>query len=132
MPTSGPQAEVVLTGFDHIDLRVRDRDKARRFFVDRLGMEVIGDGIEHTFLLFGDHVLGLHDLKAGERATGVDHVAFRVEQWTGLRRRLERARITVVSEKERDDSRSLYLRGPDGLQIELVWRPVPHRHRSSA
>lgn len=131
MSSSGPRAEVALSGFDHIDLRVRDREKARRFFVDRLGMEVIGEGAEHTYLLFGDQVLGLRELKEGARADGVDHLAFRVEQWTGLRRRLERARITVVAEKERDDSRSLYLRGPDGLKVELVWRPQPHRHSRS-
>ena len=46
-------------GFDHVDVRVKDRPKARRFFVEQLGMDVIGEGPDHTFLLFGDQVLGL-------------------------------------------------------------------------
>ena len=33
--------------------------------------------------------------------------------------------------KERDNSRSLFIKGPDGLKIELVWRPDPHTHRAS-
>ena len=117
-----------LTGFDHVDLRLKDRVKARHFFVDQLGMDVIGEGPDHTFLLFGDQVLGLRDAGKGEKAAGVDHLAFRVEEWTGLRNRLKRARIDVVSEKERDDSRSIYLKGPEGLQVELVYRPDPQSH----
>ena len=34
----------------------------------------------------------------------------------------------ITGEKEREDSRSLYLRGPDGIRLELVWRPDPHSH----
>jgi len=111
-----------------VDVRVRDRVKAKRFFVEQLGMDVIGEGDEHTFLLFGDQVLGLHDAKEGESLGGIDHLALRVSEWTGLRSRVGRARVTITGEKEREDSRSLFLRGPEGLKIELVWRPDPHAH----
>lgn len=117
-----------LMGFDHVDLRVKNRQKARRFFVEQLGMDVVGEGEDHTFLLFGDQVLGLHDGKDTESLRGVDHIALRVEEWTGLRNRIRRARVTVTGEKERLDSRSLYLKGPEGIRIELVWRPDPHIH----
>jgi catechol 2,3-dioxygenase-like lactoylglutathione lyase family enzyme len=117
-----------ITGFDHVDIVVKNREKARRFFSEQLKFDVIEEGLDHTYLLLGDQVLGLHDPdgKPG-RTVGVDHLAFRVDSWTGLRSRVKRARIDVVEEKERDDSRSLYLKGPDGLSIELVWRPDPHR-----
>jgi len=117
-----------MVGFDHVDLKVRNRDKLRRFFVEQLGMDVIGEGTDHTYLLFGDQVLGLHDLGKGETATSVDHLAFRVSEWTGLRNRVARSRVVITGEKERNDSRSLYLRGPDGLRLELVWRPDPQVH----
>ncbi len=122
--------EFGIVGFDHVDLKVKNRVKAVRFFVEQLGMDVIGEGEDHTFLLFGDQVLGLRDLKDGESTAAIDHVAFRVSEWTGLMSRVKRARVVVLGEKERDDSRSLYLKGPDGLRIELVWRPDPHTHRS--
>jgi glyoxylase I family protein len=118
-----------ILGFDHVDLKVKDRARAKRFFVEQLGLEVIGDAADHTYLLFGDQVLGLRDAKDGAAGpVGVDHLALRVAEWTGLRSRVGRARVTITGEKERDDSRSLYLRGPEGLSIELVWRPDPHLH----
>jgi len=128
VPAKTPSRDFGIVGFDHIDLNVKDRDRARRFFVEQLGMDVIGEAVDHTFLLFGDQVLGLHDAKDGQGPSGVDHLALRVSEWTGLRSRVGRARVTITGEKERDDSRSLYLRGPEGLSIELVWRPDPHVH----
>jgi metallothiol transferase len=128
---SPPVSRIDLLGFDHVDLKVRNRTKARAFFVDQLGMDVIGEGPDHTYLAFGDQVLGLHDAAPGTRPDGVDHVALRVGAWTGLRSRVRRARIQVTREKERGDSRSLYLRGPDGLKVELVWRPDPEVHSCS-
>ena len=127
-PKTAPR-EFGLLGFDHVDIQVKDRVRARRFFVEQMGMDVIGEGPDHTFLLFGDQVLGLRDApeeNGGPR--GVDHLAFRVSEWTGLRSRVGRARVVITGEKERDDSRSLFLRGPEGLRIELIWRPDPHTH----
>jgi len=126
-----PISQIELLGFDHVDLRVKNRVKARRFFVEQLGMDLIGEGPDHTFLLFGDQVLGLHDARPNTKFGGIDHLALRVADWTGLRNRVRRARIVVSGEKERDDSRSLYLKGPDGLSLELVWRPDPRQHNCS-
>jgi len=131
VPTKTAPREFGLIGFDHVDIRVKDRVKATRFFVEQLGMDVIGEGPDHTFLLFGDQVLGLWDAKDGSPTGGIDHIALRVAEWTGLRSRVGRARVTITGEKEREDSRSLYLRGPEGLRIELVWRPDPHAHHCS-
>ncbi|HTT73326.1 MAG TPA: VOC family protein [Thermoplasmata archaeon] len=133
MPAKTAPREFGLIGFDHVDLKVKDRAKARRFFVEQLGMDVIGEGTDHTFLVFGDQVLGLHDAKDGETGpSGVDHLALRVSEWTGLRSRVGRARVTITGEKERENSRSLFLRGPEGLRIELVWRPDPQAHACSS
>jgi catechol-2,3-dioxygenase len=131
VPAKTATREFGLIGFDHVDLRVKDRAKACRFFVEQLGMDVIGENEEHTYLVFGDQVLGLHDAKDGVALAGVDHLALRVAEWTGLRNRVSRARVTITGEKERENSRSLFLRGPEGLKIELVWRPDPHAHACS-
>ena len=131
VPTHPAPREFGLIGFDHVDIRVRDRTKAKRFFVEQLGMDVIGEGPDHTFLLFGDQVLGLRDAKDGETLGGLDHIALRVSEWTGLRSRVGRARVVITGEKEREDSRSLFLRGPEGMRIELIWRPDPHTHSCS-
>ncbi|MGP8073020.1 MAG: VOC family protein [Thermoplasmata archaeon] len=117
-----------IVGFDHVDVRVANRAKLTRFLIEQMGMDVIGEGGDHIYLLFGDQVLGLRDAKEGEKPTGLDHIALRVSEWTGLKSRVARARVVITGEKEREDSRSLYLRGPDGIRIELVWRPDPHAH----
>jgi catechol 2,3-dioxygenase-like lactoylglutathione lyase family enzyme len=131
VPTKTAERDFGLMGFDHVDVRVKDRAKARRFFVEQLGMDVIGEGPDHTFLLFGDQVLGLRDTPEGAGSGGIDHIALRVSEWTGLKSRVGRARVVITGEKEREDSRSLFLRGPEGLRIELVWRPDPHTHNCS-
>ena len=128
MPTRTPSRDFGLVGIDHVDLNVKDRERARRFFVEQLGMDVIGEGPDHTYLLMGDQVLGLHDAPNGGGPAGVHHLALRVSEWTGLRSRVGRARVTITGEKERDNSRSLFLRGPEGLSLELVWRADPHTH----
>ncbi len=127
-----PVSQVEFLGFDHVDIKVRHRVKLRRFLVEQLGLELLGEGTDHTNLLLGNQVLGLHDLPKGTRGGGVDHLALRVTDWTGLRNRVRRARIEVQREKERDDSRSLFLKGPDGLQIELVYRPDPDVHQCAS
>jgi catechol-2,3-dioxygenase len=123
-----PPRDFGIVGFDHVDVRVINRAKLTRFLVEQMGMDPIGEGDDHVYLLFGDQVLGLHDAKDGEKPTGIDHIALRVNEWTGLKSRVARARVVITGEKERADSRSLYLRGPDGIRIELVWRPDPHAH----
>ena len=128
MPARPALRDFGLVGFDHVDVYVKDRPRAQRFFVEQLGLELIGEGVDHSNLLLGDQVLGLRDLKDGKVVGGVDHVALRVSEWTGLRNRIGRARVTILGEKERQDSRSLFLRGPEGLKIELVWRPDPNVH----
>lgn len=114
-----------LTGIDHVDLYMRNRLKAADFFTKQLGFDLLGEGPGHTYLMVGDQVLGLHDSPKGNRNDGVDHVAFRVAEWTGLRNRLKRSRVTIVGEKERAESRSIYLKGPERLRVELVYRPDP-------
>jgi catechol 2,3-dioxygenase-like lactoylglutathione lyase family enzyme len=128
VPSRTAPREFGLIGFDHVEIRLKDRAKARRFFVEQLGMDVIGEGPDHTNLLFGDQVLGLRDAKETEKSGGIDHIALRVSEWTGLKSRVSRARVTITAEKEREDSRSLFLRGPEGIRIELVWRPDPQSH----
>ncbi len=128
VPSKAVSRDFGLVGFDHVDVHVKDRAKVRRFFVEQLGLDVIGEAQDHTFLLLGDQVLGLHDAKDGEGPKGIDHIAFRVSEWTGLKSRIGRARVTITGEKEREDSRSLFLRGPEGIRLELVWRPEPHTH----
>src|SRR4029077_13349455 len=62
VPMVPPMSQVEFVGFDHVDIRVRHRTKLRRFLVEQLGLDVLGDSPDHTNLLLGNQVLGLRDL----------------------------------------------------------------------
>jgi catechol 2,3-dioxygenase-like lactoylglutathione lyase family enzyme len=116
-----------ISGFDHVDVKVRDLRSAREFF-EALGLEVMGANDSHAFLLLGDQVLGLRRVARGAAKDGVDHVALRVTSAAAARRALSRAGIRPVRTKRRAESYSWFLAGPEGLEVELVSRPQPHRH----
>jgi catechol 2,3-dioxygenase-like lactoylglutathione lyase family enzyme len=126
------RSRTLLTGFDHVDLNVRDRAALRDFFRDALGMDVIGEGPDHTYLLFGDQVLGLHESEPGEtRRVVLDHVGLRLGKAVDadqLFQRILRAGAKVARTKQRDDSWSAFVEVPGGIRIELVDRPRPHSH----
>lgn len=115
------------SGFDHVDLKVRDLGAARTFF-QSLGLEIMGASAEHVFLLIGDQVFGLHRVPKGSAKDGVDHVALRVTSPAAARRALAKAGIRPLRTKRRAESYSWFVEGPEGLQVELVSRPEPERH----
>lgn len=122
------RGRALLQGFDHVDLRFRNLAAARRFFEQGLGMDLLGEGEDHVFLLQGDQVLGLRRARRGDSLRGVDHLALRVMSARGVTDRLRRNGIVVRRTKRREDSISWFLQGPEGLRVELVHRPHPHRH----
>ncbi|HEV2316623.1 MAG TPA: VOC family protein [Thermoplasmata archaeon] len=121
-------AEPVVTGIDHVDVYARDLVGARTFFERILGADVLGASEDHTFLLFGDQVVGLRRDRSGTGSPGVHHLAPRVDRWEGLSESLRSRGAEIREEKTRDESRSKFLEGPEGLQLELIHRPDPGRH----
>ena len=114
-----------IIGIDHVDIRVSARPALARFLTQTLGLGVLGEGPDHTFLLFGDQVLGLRDLEGGQTPPTVDHVALRVENLSGVKQWLEGLGAKVTGEKARVESTSLFIEAPSGVRIELVHRPDP-------
>jgi catechol 2,3-dioxygenase-like lactoylglutathione lyase family enzyme len=119
-----PEAEPFL-GFDHVDLFVRDLPSAVRFFTDRLGLPIVGEGDDHAFLRLGDQVLGLRRAEGATPATVPHHLALRVRDLDALVRAVAARGGSVTRSQERPTYRSIYLEGPEGLTIELIDRPHP-------
>lgn len=115
-------------GVDHVDLRFRDFPQARRFFQETLRLPVLSESNEHVFLLLGDQVLGLHPVGEGEAPSHLDHLALRVEEAKGVTESLRAASVPVARTKEREDSVSWFVNGPEGLTLELIHRPAPVHH----
>jgi catechol 2,3-dioxygenase-like lactoylglutathione lyase family enzyme len=116
-------------GVRHVALRVRDLEAVERFFVDLLGygVEWRPDGENVYLSRRGDNV-ALH--RAGE-APGqglLDHIGLAVaraedvDAWADwLRARA--APVVSGPRTHRDGARSLYLRGPEGLTVQIIHHP---------
>lgn len=120
-----PSHDHGLTGFDHVDIYVRDRAKAVNFFARQLGFEILAEQEGTTDLLCGDQLLRLTDSPKGNRNDGIALLAFRVTEWTGLRHRLRRARLRILAEREFADGRSITVQGPERIRVDLFYRTGP-------
>jgi catechol-2,3-dioxygenase len=114
-----------------VALRVNDLAAMRRFYEGTLGLEPLGV-FEHAIFYriapgHGGHtqvfVLFARGVPVSARATTVDHVAFTIDRqdFEGERARLEGLGLAVeVADHAWVHWRSLYVRDPEGNEIELV------------
>jgi len=122
MTSKGPPRDFGLMGIDHADLLVRDLAKAVRFFTEQMGMSLVASDPTYAVVQFGEQTLGLRSVAPGSLKPGTQRIALRVDEWMGLRSRVMRSRAVIQDEREDEAGRTLRIRGPDGLQIDLVWR----------
>lgn len=116
-------------GLDHVVLRVRDQEAARRFYVEVLGCTVdhVNERSALVQLRFGEHLIDL--LPAGPEETprgGVDHIALsiRCDDLGKVAGELRRRGVTVDGDVVPrrgafGTGPSLYVRDPEGYRLEL-------------
>jgi catechol 2,3-dioxygenase-like lactoylglutathione lyase family enzyme len=117
-----------IDGFQHVNIRTTDLERARDFYVRALGLRV-GDrppfaSIGYWLYLGSQPVVHLVQLAAGDtREAGsgrVDHVAFHGVDLDGTRGALTTAGIpfreVVVP---RNDTVQIFIHDPDGVKIEI-------------
>ena len=120
-----------VAAFQHVNTRSADVERTKDFYVG-LGLRV-GDrppfASRGYWMYLGNHpVLHLVQRKDGEAhhdgSGNVDHVAFQAVDLEGTRRALTEAglafRETVVP---RDNTVQIFVRDPDGIQVELNFAP---------
>ncbi|WP_328990500.1 VOC family protein [Kribbella sp. NBC_01245] len=124
-----------VVGLSHISLSVRDREAAKRFWVEVLGFEVFNE--EPTYCFLFDRAAGLavimsnHDQTVSgtfdEHNVGLDHLAFAVssvETLLSWQQRLAALDVPHSPIVETDAGHHLNLRAPDNVAIELyVMKP---------
>lgn len=115
-------------GLDHVVLRVKDQERSRRFYIERLGctLDHVNEQISLVQLRFGGQLIDLLPGERGVDGTGVDHIclSIRCADLGELRQDLLDSGVSVEGEVvERrgafGSGPSLYLRDPDGYRIEL-------------
>jgi catechol 2,3-dioxygenase-like lactoylglutathione lyase family enzyme len=116
---------------DHINIGTARLEETRAFFRDVLGLT---EGWRPNFpfggawLYAGDtavvHLVDLKDAKAPSDTAALDHFAFRIADPDEMIRRLDAAGVPYRDAKVRGtEIRQIFLRDPNGVNIELNHRP---------
>jgi len=121
-----------ISGFSHVAIRVTDLPRARRFYVDLLGLPVALEREDVVLVKTGSGLLGIRadagGAKPGDRfdpyRVGLDHVSFTVdtvESLERMKRDLDSARILNdgIHDEPALNAKGLVFYDPDGIAIEL-------------
>lgn len=123
-----------------VALRVNDLDRSQVFYADVIGLPLLRRMEHAVFFRIADGykghtaILALFDRNvsvAQDRST-IDHIAFTIDRadYESEKRRLESLGFTVQTAfHEWVQWRSLYIRDPDGNNVELVCHDPPHPPR---
>lgn len=112
-----------VSGIDHVVFHVKDLPRARKFYVDFLGMTVDHERDWQCFLKCGNQGVALFAVDDNEEVHGgneVNHMALRLS--TGD---LERTKKTLTDagievHGRQGDPTCIYFRDPDGHQLQLL------------
>lgn len=128
---------IAIRGFDHIVLRVRDKDRMLGFYVGVLGLSVDRDrpDLGLTHIRAGAQMIDLVTLDGplgrkggegpGETGRNLDHFALQVRPFDepAIRAHLDAHGVAIIEEGPRygadGDGLSLYVRDPEGNVVEL-------------
>lgn len=119
-------------GLDHVVLRVRDQAASQRFYQDALGctLDHVNEQVRLVQLRFGEQLIDLLPADPAAPApaagTGMDHfcLSIRCDDLGKIEAALRARGVEVLGEVVQRRGAygmgpSLYIRDPDGFQIEL-------------
>lgn len=122
-------------GFDHLALAVADRDDAKRFFGEILGMQLVREDDHQTVLTTGNTALFLFDTTPGPLNPGIPsrihHIGFVVDDleaaWHAVRGHGLPSDYMVLERDERWSLYFFYQNGDARYMIQLS--QIKERHR---
>ena len=120
-------------GMRHLALKVRHIVKAKSFYQNMLGMDVVWEpDPENVYLSSGYVNIALHQVTPGFAAIAaeqhLDHFGFiveTIERVKELEQQFRDSGVTIVHpfKIHRDGSASFYCADPDGIVIQMLYEP---------
>jgi len=117
----------------HVALKVKDVTRAKKFYQEILGMDVVWEpDSENVYLSSGCDNIALHAVSANFAASAeekqLDHLGFIVESTERVKELEEEfiakgVRIVHPFKAHRDGSASFYCADPDGIVIQMLYEP---------
>ena len=117
------KAPLKTTGIDHVVLHVKALARAKKFYVDFLGMEVERERSWQLFLKCGEQGVALFEAEKNEEIHGgseMNHMALRLKtgEYEKVKALLEKQGIEVTGRG--GDPRCVYFSDPDGHRLQLL------------
>jgi catechol-2,3-dioxygenase len=126
-----------LKGMRHIALKVRDVARAKKFYQEMLGMDVVWEpDPQNVYLSSGSDNLAIHQVPGKLLDTSeerqLDHLGFVVESIERVKElesefRSKNVAIVHPFKVHRDGSASFYCADPDGIVIQMLYEPTLSR-----
>lgn len=126
---------IEISNFDHIGIRISDRDKTVAFY-ELLGFEMIADGgFDHGHPLVMLHpsgininLLGPATAKPGEnilmdekpKYPGITHLAVKVKDAEATEAFITKSNIEITGRRDFRGTKTIFIRDPDRNVLELV------------
>ena len=135
-----PSGDPVVIGFDHVNLRSHDMDRAIDFYTRVLGLRLVraerdgSSAVRFASLRIGDGLIDLQpsDADWSPEHTGLNHYCLLIEptDMDALAARLRDAGVTITEGPVRRQGAygfgiALYILDPDGHGIELKHHEYP-------
>jgi len=108
---------------DHVVFHVKDLARARKFYVDFLGMEVDHERSWQCFLKCGNQGVALFEVDQGQDVHGgseVNHMALRLAAGDLERTKKILADAGIEIHGRQGDPACVYFHDPDGHQLQLL------------
>ena len=125
----------------HIALKVREVARAKKFYQELLGMDVVWEpDAQNVYLSSGADNIALHEISGEFAAAAIekqlDHLGFvveTIERVKELDSEFVARGVTIVHpfKVHRDGSASFYCADPDGIVIQLLYEPTLSRQNFS-
>ncbi len=129
MQTTEPTTRVGVSRLGHIGLYARDLEGLRDFYRDVLGLQVRRKTSRGVFFTCGtnDHDVAIFEAGSdaplpAERGVGLYHFALRLGSLDELKaayRYLKASEANIAGFAHHGDTKSIYVKDPDGLEIEV-------------